>query len=145
MADCAFETLLGLSAFGLSAPLRPTTIFAREEPAASAKPPEKKPALQDFAWLAGKWEGKIGDFTAEQIWMTPKNGTIVGMFRLMGGEKTVIVELFTVRETPEGIAFYFRHFSTELKVRETGDATMLKLATADVKRLTAKERRTISN
>jgi hypothetical protein len=126
--------VLGLSAFVLSASLRPTSNSEAQEPATSAKPAEKRPTLQDFAWLAGRWEGRLGEFTAEQTWMTPKDRAMIGMFRLTGGEKTVLVELFTVRETPEGIAFYFRHFSPELKIRETGDATMLKLARADEKR-----------
>jgi hypothetical protein len=126
--------VLTLSGFALSAPVHSIASFPAQEPAPPAKPAEKKPSLQDFAWLAGRWEGKLGDFTAEQIWMTPKNGAIVGMFRLTGGDKTVLIELFTVRETPEGIAFYFRHFTPELKIRETGDATMLKLTTADAKR-----------
>lgn len=126
--------VLSISGFGVSALLPPTPIFAVQEPGSSAKPAGNRPTLQDFAWLAGRWEGKIGDFTAEQIWMTPKNGAIAGMFRLTGGGKTVLVELFTVRETPDGITFYFRHFSPELKIRETGDATMLKLAKADEKR-----------
>lgn len=127
--------ILTLSAFGLGAPLRPSSVFPLQEPGNPVKVADKKPTLQDFAWLEGRWEGKIGDFTAEQIWMTPKNGAIAGMFRLTGGEKTVLVELFTVRETPEGITFYFRHFSPELKIQEAGDATMLKLTRANEKRI----------
>jgi len=53
--------------------------------------------------------------TAEQQWMAPKNGTMQGFFRLTDAEKTIVIELFTIRETPGGIEFYFRHFSPELK------------------------------
>jgi len=93
--------------------------------------------LADFAWLAGRWEGKFGpgpaekQMTAEQQWMAPKNGTMLGLFRLTDKEKTVVIEVFTIRETPEGIVFYFRHFSPELKPWEDADAYHLNLTKSD--------------
>jgi len=100
--------------------------------------PDQKPAaLADFAWLAGRWEGKLPapdsdkQLTAEQQWMPPKNGTMQGFFRLTDSEKTIVIELFTIRETLEGIAFYFRHFSTELKPWEEKEAYHLNLTKWD--------------
>jgi hypothetical protein len=88
-------------------------------------------ALADFSWLAGRWEGQLGALTAEQIWMTPKNGTMQGFFRLTDSEKTVVLELFTLRETPEGIVMYFRHFSTERKPWEEAEAFHINLTKSD--------------
>jgi hypothetical protein len=103
--------------------------------------PEQKPAtLADFAWLAGRWEGKFSfpgsdkPLTAEQQWFAPSNGTILGMFRLNSDQKTVIIEFFTLRETPDGIFFYFRHFSPELVPQEKDDAYRLKLTKWDASR-----------
>jgi hypothetical protein len=103
--------------------------------------PDQKPAtLADFAWLAGRWEGKFSfpgsdkPLTAEQQWFAPSNGTILGMFRLSSDQKTVIIELFTVRETPDGIFFYFRHFSPELVPQEKEEAYRLKLTKWDASR-----------
>jgi hypothetical protein len=93
--------------------------------------PQKSAALADFAWLAGRWEGKLGPMTAEQEWMAPKNGTMQGFFRLTDSEKTIVIELFTLRETPEGIVMYFRHFSTELKPWEEAEAYHLNLTKSD--------------
>lgn len=100
--------------------------------------PEQKPAtLADFAWLVGHWEGKLGtpgsdkQMTAEQQWMSPKNGTMQGFFRLTDSEKTLVIELFTIRETGDGIAFFFRHFSPELVPLEKEEAYRLKLAKWD--------------
>lgn len=97
--------------------------------------PEQKPAtLADFAWLAGHWEGKLlfsgsdKPLTAEQQWFAPSKGTMLGMFRLSSDQKTILIELFTVRETPDGIFFYFRHFSPELAPQEKEEAYRLKLA-----------------
>lgn len=103
----------------------------------TATPDGKAATLADFAWLAGRWEGKLGapgsdkQMTAEQEWMAPKNGTMQGFFRLTDNEKTIVIELFTIRETPEGIAFYFRHFSPELKPWEEAEAYHLNLTKWD--------------
>src|SRR6266403_6137094 len=50
-------------------------------------PEANKSTLEDFSWLAGRWEGHLGPTTAEQQWMTPKNGTMQGFFRLTDAEK----------------------------------------------------------
>lgn len=112
---------------------------ARQKPSAIIfVTPEQKPAtLADLAWLAGHWEGKLPfpgsdkPLTAEQEWFAPSNGTMLGMFRLTSDQKTVIIEFFTVREMPDGIFFYFRHFSPELVPRERDEAYRLKLTKWD--------------
>lgn len=111
---------------------------AQREVAVIVVTPQQKPAtLADFAWLAGRWEGKLGasgsdkQMTAEQEWMAPKNGTTQGFFRLTDNEKTVVIELFTIRETAGGIVLYFRHFSPELKPLEETEAYHLNLTKSD--------------
>jgi opacity protein-like surface antigen len=94
----------------------------------SASPAPQKPAtLADFSWLTGRWQGTLGPLTAEQEWMAPKNSTMQGFFRLTDNEKTIVIELFTIRETAGGIEFYFRHFSPELKPLEEKEAYHLNL------------------
>ena len=55
--------------------------------------------LTDFASLAGGWEAHLGPMTAERQWMAPRNGTMQGFFRLTDAEKTLVIELFTIRAT----------------------------------------------
>lgn len=114
------------------------TSKAQQEAAVIVVTPQQKPTtLADFAWLAGRWEGKLGfpgsdkQMTAEQEWMAPKNGTMQGFFRLTDNEKTIVIELFTIRETGSGIVFYFRHFSPELKPLEETEAFHLNLTKSD--------------
>jgi hypothetical protein len=38
--------------------------------------PQKAVTLEDFSWLAGRWEGHLGPMTAEQQWMTPRNAIL---------------------------------------------------------------------
>lgn len=137
-----------LSACGLLA-FHPSVAFAgrwfaagisksQREAAVIVVTPQQKPAtLADFAWLAGRWEGKFDtpgsdkQMIAEQEWMAPKNGTMQGFFRLTDKEKTIVIELFTIRETTSGIVFYFRHFSPELKPLEETEAYHLNLTKWD--------------
>jgi hypothetical protein len=93
--------------------------------------PQKAATLEDLSWLAGRWEGHFGPMTAEQQWMAPRNGTMQGFFRLTDAEKTIVIELFTIRETPSGIEFYFRHFSPELQPWEEKEAYHLNLTKSE--------------
>jgi hypothetical protein len=106
----------------------PSMAAPRAQEAASSA---ARATLADFSWLAGRWEGKLGPMTAEQDWMAAKNGTMQGFFRLTDAEKTIVIELFTLRETPEGVVMYFRHFSTELKPWEEKEAYHLILAKSE--------------
>ncbi len=108
----------------------PHLSVARQSQTASPAPQEVA-TLADFSWLAGRWEGKLGPLTAEQEWMAPKNGTMQGFFRLTDNEKTIVIELFTIRETRNGIEFYFRHFSPELKPLEEKEAYHLALSKSE--------------
>ncbi len=103
---------------------------------ASPAPPQSVPAskLSDFAWLEGRWRGDWGPRVAEQVWMAPKAGMVLGDFRLIENDKVLVVEFFTLVEKPGDINFYFRHFTPELVPWEKSDATLLKLATADPKK-----------
>lgn len=105
-----------------------------QAPAAAAKQ-APAPTLADFAWLEGRWRGDWGPRVAEQDWMAPKAGMMTGLFRLVEGDKTLVLEMFTLVEKPDGINFYFRHFTPELVPWEKADATMLNLVSADAKRI----------
>jgi hypothetical protein len=108
----------------------PTVITPRPSPAPVTT---TKPSLADFAWLEGRWRGNWGPRVAEQTWFAPKAGVMAGLFRLVEGDKTLVLELFTLVEKPEGTAFYFRHFTPELVPWEKFAATDLKLASLDAK------------
>jgi hypothetical protein len=89
------------------------------------------PTLDQFSWLEGRWRGVWGSRVAEQIWLEPKAGEIAGLFRVIEREKTLVLELFSFVEKPEGIQFYLRHLTPELLPWEKSDATMLTLDTVD--------------
>jgi Domain of unknown function (DUF6265) len=95
-------------------------------PAAAAKS-----VLDNFAWLEGRWRGDWGPRLAEQAWLGPKAGEMLGVFRLAEGDKTLVIELFALVEQSEGVDFYIRHFTPQLLPWEKSDATVLNLAKFD--------------
>ena len=100
-------------------------------PSAPAVPP--KPTLADFAWLAGRWQGAWGPRVAQQIWTAPRAGVMLGTFQLAEGDKTLVLELYTLVEGPDGIEFHLRHFTPALIAWEKPGPTVLKLASVDSK------------
>jgi hypothetical protein len=93
--------------------------------------PTKASVLSRLSWLEGRWRGEWGLRIAEQTWLAEKGGEVAGMFRLVEGEKTLVLELFSLVEKPEGVVFNLRHFTPELLPWEKSDATMLNLETID--------------
>jgi len=92
-----------------------------------------KPALADFAWLAGQWEGTWGPRVAQQTWTAPRAGVILGTFQLTEGNKTLVLEFFTLVEDSGGIRLYLRHFTPLLNPWENSGPAALDLQSADAK------------
>jgi len=101
----------------------------------SASAGQVKPTLADFAWLAGRWQGAWGPRVAQQVWMPPKGGVMLGMFQTVDNGDTLVLELFTIVEKPGGISLYVRHFTPTLEPWEASKATLLKLASSTPKAL----------
>ena len=94
--------------------------------------PAPKPAtLADFDWLEGQWRGDWGPRVAEQVWMPSRAGLMLGTFRLVEDDKTLLIELFSLLQKPDGIEFRFRHFTPDLAPWEKSDATILTLESFD--------------
>jgi hypothetical protein len=60
---------------------------------------------------------------------------MMGLFQLIEGDKTLVLELFTLVEKPGGVDLYFRHFTPELVPWEKSGATVLNLASLDAKKV----------
>jgi len=101
--------------------------------AAAAQAVAPKPKLADLGWLAGRWQGTWGPRLAQQTWTTPKAGVMLGTFQLAEGDKTIVLELFTLVEDPDGVTLYLRHFTPSLTPWEKQGPTALSLESADAK------------
>lgn len=104
-------------------------------PATSPKASPPQATLADFAWLAGSWQGELNGLHVDQSYMAPKNGLILGDFRMTDKEKTLFVEIFTFLEKKDGVELYVRHFSPELGIGqdEKDRPLLLKLVRLDSK------------
>ena len=90
--------------------------------------------VADFAWLQGTWRGEWGPRVAQMVWMAPQAGVMTGAFSLMETDKVLVIELFTITQTPAGVELNIRHFTPELMAWEKGDPTRLTLSSFDNKR-----------
>jgi Domain of unknown function (DUF6265) len=92
-----------------------------------------KPTLSNLSWLAGEWQGTWGPRIAQQTWTTPNAGVMLGTFQLTEGDKTLVLEFFTLTEESDGIKLYLRHFTPSLTPWEKPGPTVLNLQSADTK------------
>jgi uncharacterized protein DUF6265 len=121
---------------------RPTGAGARSDPdppkepstaAVETAPQAPQTPLAAFGWLAGRWQGAWGQRVAQQVWTAPKAGMLMGTFQLVETDKTLVVELFTIVDEPDGIKFRLRHFTPSLMQWEKAGPTILNLVSADPK------------
>ena len=52
---------------------------------------------------------------------------MLGLFRVIENDKTLVIELFSLFETPDGVALRFRHFTPALVPWEQSGLTTMKL------------------
>jgi hypothetical protein len=93
----------------------------------SAEPPKPKATLSDFDWLAGHWTADIPVGHVDQYWAKSGSDGNFGMFRLANSEKTLVLEFFTLRETPDGMEMRVRHFNMDLSLWEKEHPIILRL------------------
>jgi hypothetical protein len=133
-ATGAIGGLLGALSFGRSAAasgialllVMPTPNHARAQAAApvvvaAELRADTSATLRDFAWLTGRWEGKVaslGDALLEVTYSMPRAGLMTGMMRLVQRDTVLVVELISLVETPSGVEMRFRHFSPTLDAYE---------------------------
>jgi hypothetical protein len=98
--------------------------------------PVKKFTLADFAWLPGRWQGQWGPRNVEQEWTPAKAGMMVGVYRVIESDKTLVVEIIALTESDDGIEYRIRHFTPSLVPWEkSGGSTVLNLVSMDTKRI----------
>ena len=78
---------------------------------APAPPPASPPAkIESMAWIAGYWVGEGMGGHLEDIWMPPRDGVILGAFRLTKPDGKGFYELFAVEEFEGSLRFVVKHF-----------------------------------
>jgi hypothetical protein len=86
-----------------------------------ASPPA---SIDDVAWISGRWVGEAFGGQCEEVWLPPRAGNMIGMYRLTKDEKTVFFELFSLSEVDGSVLMRLKHFHPDLKGWEEKDETI---------------------
>src|ERR1044071_7252108 len=67
------------------------------------------PTLADISWISGDWQTEPGGRRQiEEHWTTVAGGSMLGMSRTVGGDKTVEFEYLRIEQREDGI-YYVAH------------------------------------
>jgi len=89
-------------------------------------PGQKSPpaTIADMAWLAGQWTGPAFGGLSEEIWSAPRDGVMMGMYRLVRDGQPVFYELLTIVEHEGSLLIRLKHFNPDLTGWEEKDRTV---------------------
>jgi hypothetical protein len=92
----------------------------------SLEPGTKSPPakIQEVSWIAGHWEGEALSRSTEEIWSSPRENSMMGMFRLYKGGAVVFYEFLTITEENGSLILRLKHFHPDLKGWEDKDETV---------------------
>jgi hypothetical protein len=80
--------------------------------------------ISDVAWIAGSWGGEaLGGF-AEEIWSSPRAGTMMGMFRMVKDGGLGFYEMLCISEEGGSLVLKLKHFNADLTGWEEKDETV---------------------
>lgn len=81
----------------------------------------------DFAWMTGRWIGRLEHATAEQICSTVEGGEMLCLFRVYVQGQPAMYELYTLFDTPQGLELRSLHFETNLADKTLQAPLIMKL------------------
>jgi hypothetical protein len=89
-------------------------------------PDQKSPAatIADMEWYAGRWTGSGLGGLNEEVWSPPREGTMMGMYRMIKDGKPVFYELLLITEENGSLAIKLKHFHADLRGWEERDASL---------------------
>lgn len=94
-------------------------------PPAAAQEAAPAPGLDDLAWLAGTWEGTLGEDPLIETWFPPAGGRMAGLFRWVKGDEVYLYELVSLEETADGVVLQVKHFGPDLVGWEAKDESVV--------------------
>lgn len=72
--------------------------------------------LEKLHWMSGHWVSADG--AAEEVWLSPKDGSMTGSFRWVFPNGRHVLEYLIIQENEKGVTFRFKHFDTEFNAWE---------------------------
>jgi hypothetical protein len=65
-------------------------------------------SVAQLSWMAGCWRQESGGRVADEVWMAPSGGVMLGINRTVAGERTLSTEFMHIREDAARIIFTAR-------------------------------------
>ncbi len=82
-------------------------LMARDEtPKPAAKRAPGPATAADLSWMSGTWSCPRGPGEFHEHWMAPAGDAMVGVGRLVSGEKTRFMEFLSVEPGPDGLTMW---------------------------------------
>jgi len=111
-------------------------LFATVAVCATDPPAAPVGHVSDLAFLAGRWQGDVDSSKIAQVCDTPDPASMVCVFHLLNNDgKLDMIEVYTLRDTPEGVVEKVRFFSPELGEESGAKATTMKLVSVSADKL----------
>lgn len=66
---------------------------------------EKKPTIDDLAWLAGAWSSTVDGVETEEHWIAPKGGIMLGVNRTTRAKGRTAFEFLRIAERTGGLVY----------------------------------------
>lgn len=97
---------------------------------ASSQP--ARATLNDMKLLVGHWQGDFLGGVAEELWLPPAGGAMVGVFRLVSQGRVEFYELMTLSEDAGTVVLTLKHFGHDLAGwEEKGESQTFRLVRAE--------------
>jgi len=78
-------------------------------------------SIEDFAWLAGRWEGNGFGGIVEETWNPPLGGTMAGTFRLVQNDSPQFYEMLMLVPDGQSVSYRVKHFNPDFTGWEEKD------------------------
>jgi Domain of unknown function (DUF6265) len=75
---------------------------ATQAPSAASSPVQ---SIAQLAWMTGGWTGTMGKAGIEEHWIAPAGKTMLGVSRMIVGDRTVAFEFLRIEQRPDGIVY----------------------------------------
>lgn len=83
-----------------------------------------KYSIGQMDWIVGSWAGKALGGQFEETWNAPNGGEMMGMFKLVKGDKVVFYELLTIVPEKDSYVLRLKHFGPGLVGWEDKDKSV---------------------
>jgi hypothetical protein len=80
--------------------------------------------IADMAWLAGTWRGTGLGGESEEVWSEPREGVMMGMYRMHKDGKPIFYEFLTLSESEGALMMRLKHFHANFVGWEEKDRTV---------------------